>query len=205
MSSKHPPLRKMSTIRDDDPFSNIFMQAKQKSGNVRTHSSDVRLINNDLAGLNKQVKFQRDEDSFEDSDVEMKEDDNDTNSLGDFFPNFDGTKDSKEYEPELIHTNAGQLQNWKDAAYYRLPENVRKAIDVAKLKSHHTEFWYKLQNLNDKLHVYKGLFMTKMPAHQQAYYEKKQKEMEERLREEKKKAEAEMKKMSKNAKKIKRQ
>lgn len=44
-----------------------------------------------------------------------------------------------------------------------------------------------------------------MPAHQQAYYAKKEKELKEKLRVEKLNAEAEMRKMAKNMKKHKRQ
>lgn len=78
----------------------------------------------------------------DDSDGDEKEEIGEIHD--DFFPNFDGTKDSSKYEPEVVNTNAGAIENWKDTAYFRLPENVRKAVDIAKLKSHHSEFWYKL-------------------------------------------------------------
>ena len=55
---------------------------------------------------------------------------------------------------------------WKDAAYWQLPENVRNAIDIAKEKSAHSEFYYKLENLNEKLMIFKMLFYSKMPHHQ---------------------------------------
>ena len=55
---------------------------------------------------------------------------------------------------------------WKNKAYYALPENVRNAIDIAKEKSAHSEFWHKLENLNDKLSIFKMLFYTKVPRHQ---------------------------------------
>ena len=34
--------------------------------------------------------------------------------------------------------------SYKNRAYYDLPPNVRNAIDIAKLKSNHSEFYYKL-------------------------------------------------------------
>ena len=35
-------------------------------------------------------------------------------------------------------------QSYKNKAYWNLPENVRNAIDLAKMKSKHSEFYYKL-------------------------------------------------------------
>ena len=54
---------------------------------------------------------------------------------------------------------------WKNAAYWRLPENVRAAIDTAKLKEKHTDFWYRLETLNDRIHTYRQLFYAKMPKY----------------------------------------
>jgi len=34
--------------------------------------------------------------------------------------------------------------SYKNKAYWQLPENVRNAIDLAKIKSQHSEFYYKL-------------------------------------------------------------
>jgi len=35
-------------------------------------------------------------------------------------------------------------ESYKNKAYWNLPENVRNAIDLAKMKSKHSEFYYKL-------------------------------------------------------------
>jgi len=35
-------------------------------------------------------------------------------------------------------------ESYKTAQYWSLPENVRNAIDIAKVKSKHSEFFYKL-------------------------------------------------------------
>lgn len=34
--------------------------------------------------------------------------------------------------------------HWKDKTYYRLPENVRNAVDIAEMKTKHSQFYYKL-------------------------------------------------------------
>ena len=71
-----------------------------------------------------------------------------------FFPPYDGTEDSKKYgdfenednssDEEGSKEGCCQHAYWRNAAYWRLPENVRHAIDVAKMKSKHSEFWYRL-------------------------------------------------------------
>lgn len=47
--------------------------------------------------------------------------------------------DEDELEDEYL-----KKQLWKDSNYYSLPENVRNAIDIAEMKSAHSNFWYKL-------------------------------------------------------------
>ena len=58
-----------------------------------------------------------------------------------------------------------QDESYKNKAYWNLPENVRNAIDLAKMKSKHSEFYYKLQTLNDKIYVFRTHFYSKMPAY----------------------------------------
>jgi hypothetical protein len=114
--------------------------------------------------------------------------DDESDSAVQFFPDFDGTHDSGLYdEGDLMSdpdddsgsdgkdsSKGSQDSNavkapikpyWRNAAYYRLPENVRAAIDVAKMKSKHTEFWYRLQTLNDKIFVFRSVFYTRMPTY----------------------------------------
>ena len=105
-----------------------------------------------------------------------------------FFPDFDGTQDSTEIE-------AKKVPDWKDEAYWRLPENVRHAIDGAKMKSKHSDFWYRLQTMNDKIFVYRTVFYGNMPSYQQQFHEKKRKELEQRLKAEKEQYEKEMNEM----------
>lgn len=65
-----------------------------------------------------------------------------------FFPNFDGTKDSAKYvhesnsensnedseQPELVVDCSGGGYHWQTNDYWKLPQNVRHAIDVGELK-----------------------------------------------------------------------
>ena len=60
------------------------------------------------------------------------------------------------------------------------------------MKQKHSEFYYKLQTLNDKIYVFRTHFYTKMPAYQRAFLEKKQKKLEERLQQQKAQFEKEM-------------
>lgn len=64
--------------------------------------------------------------------------------------------------------------SYKNEAYWQLPENVRNAIDLAKMKSQHSEFYYRLQTLNDKILVFRSIFYNRMPSYQRAFLEKKQ-------------------------------
>ena len=128
-----------------------------------------------------------------------------------YFPNFDGTMDSnvicdprnadslsdssesslssrssqynssqerKDKEEPVIPDDA----HWKNKEYFRLPENVRNAIDMAEMKQKHTGFFYKLQTLNDKIFVYRSVFYNRMPEHQRIFMEKKKAKLEEKLR-----------------------
>lgn len=67
--------------------------------------------------------------------------------------------------PELntnyVEVAAGVILDWKDQdEYQKLHENVQHAVDLAKTKSSKTEFWHQLQNLNDKILIYKDMFYS---------------------------------------------
>ena len=68
--------------------------------------------------------------------------------------------------------------HWRNKMYWALPENVRNAIDMAKMKRKHSDFYYRLNLVNDKLHVYTSLFYNKVPCYQQTWQEKKVKKLE---------------------------
>lgn len=95
-----------------------------------------------------------------------------------FFPNFDGKKDSGVYnsrrrldsddeddKPDIHIDCSGGGYPWQNEKYWKLPENVRNAIDIAELKQKHTEFWRRLETLNDKIYVFRSVFYTKMPSY----------------------------------------
>lgn len=55
------------------------------------------------------------------------------------------------------------LYEYQNSSYWALPEHVRHAIDQAKKKSKHSEFYNRLSGLNDKILIYKLLFYSKAP------------------------------------------
>ena len=82
---------------------------------------------------------------------------------------------------------------YRTESYWNLPENVRNAIDVAQMKAKHSDFYYRLQTLNDKILVFRSIFYNKMPHYQKVFLEKKRKELEEKLAKQKELFEQEMK------------
>lgn len=48
----------------------------------------------------------------------------------------------------------------KDARYYSLPIHVRRAIENGKLKAKHSDFYYRLTDLNLKIDIYNKFFRT---------------------------------------------
>lgn len=69
--------------------------------------------------------------------------------------------------------------NYKNSAYWALPENVRHAIDCARKKSKHSDFYNRLRSLNDKIGVYKKVFYTKTPNYEKAFMDRKRQRLEE--------------------------
>lgn len=110
-----------------------------------------------------------------------------TNRKEKFFPepfvddsasSFSKSSHSSQPRPEpIIPDNA----NWKDEQYYRLPKNVKNAIDVAEMKSrpNHSKFYHKLQNLNNKIDVYRSAFYSRQPEYERIFLEKNRARLEE--------------------------
>lgn len=46
-----------------------------------------------------------------------------------------------------------------------MPDEVKHAMELRQNKAQHTEFYYKLQNLTEKIVLYKQLFYTKKPKY----------------------------------------
>ena len=72
------------------------------------------------------------------------------------------------YESEHL-----EKEPWKDDHYYSLPENVRNAIDISNIKSKHSQFYYRLQNLNDKIFVFNSMFYQNLPNFERVFIKKK--------------------------------
>lgn len=66
---------------------------------------------------------------------------------------------------------------------------MRNAIDLHESKRQHSAFWYRLQELNDKIHVFRSFFYTREAKFNQAFLRKKKEEIELRKRLEKEKME----------------
>jgi hypothetical protein len=71
---------------------------------------------------------------------------------------------------------------WQNEQFYTLPENVQNAINNAKLKKKHSDFYYRLRLLNDKIHVFTTIFYNRVPVYQKKFYEKKKKDLEQKLK-----------------------
>lgn len=50
-----------------------------------------------------------------------------------------------------------------DDDYMKLPENVRAAIELSREKAKHSQFYYRLRGLNERIKIYKSNFYDKMP------------------------------------------
>ena len=57
-------------------------------------------------------------------------------------------------------------EEYKNAAYWALPENVRHAIDLSKKKSKHSDFYNKMSDVMEKIQVYKMIFYSNQPKHE---------------------------------------
>lgn len=68
--------------------------------------------------------------------------------------------------PSSSSEEGENLDGYKNKAYWALPENVRNAIDLSKKKSKHSDFYYKMASLNDKIAVYKKIFYTSAPKYE---------------------------------------
>ena len=75
-------------------------------------------------------------------------------------------KDRRKTPSEYSSEEGQNLDQYKNKAYWALPENVRNAIDLSKKKSKHSDFYYKMASLNDKISVYKKIFYTSAPKYE---------------------------------------
>ena len=70
---------------------------------------------------------------------------------------FVGAKLNKEFDSEKIDELLDKSdKKWQNSEYWNLKENVRHAVDIANLKRvTNTRFYDKLQNLNDKILIFR--------------------------------------------------
>lgn len=69
---------------------------------------------------------------------------------------------------QFNHKNAA----WKTEEYWSLPENVRLVIDKnrsAKPDGRNSDFFNKLDDLNDRIHIYKSMFYSNVPKHEKNF------------------------------------
>lgn len=57
----------------------------------------------------------------------------------------------------------------KNEAFFKLPTNVRLAIEKSKQESKHSDFYHRLTELNEKIQIYNRFFRNKKPAYQLQY------------------------------------
>ena len=76
--------------------------------------------------------------------------------------------EQEESEDSDKSSERGEIKEseWKTEQYWQLPPNVRKAIDYAKQKKKHSDFYYKLRLLNDKIHIFTSIFYSRVPNYQ---------------------------------------
>ena len=129
-SSITSPQKKKVSINQDDPFANIFVsEVDYLKGKQRFMEHDRKV----------KQRQQRTLERFSLSPNKQY-----TQVKSDHANSSDDDEDSKQPpKPPTYY--------WRDEKYWSLPENVRKAIDVAKLRNKHTDFYYKLSLLNDKI------------------------------------------------------
>lgn len=82
-----------------------------------------------------------------------------------------------------------------------LPENVRQAIMIAQMKKKHSDFFYKLSHVNDKIQVFTSIFYNQQQMHKRIWNIRKKKEEEQRLQNEKEIAEERKKQYEEKEKK----
>jgi hypothetical protein len=68
----------------------------------------------------------------------------------------------------------------RDESFMRLPPAVQKVVEHSYLKSKHSDFYYKLSDLTNKIILYKRLFYNKVPDYQVQFMEKKIKDLEQK-------------------------
>ena len=70
--------------------------------------------------------------------------------------------------PERIREKQKEMEEFK-IKFRNLPDNVRNAIMVAQQKKKHSDFFYKMKHLNDKIHAFTSIFYNNEPSYQKIW------------------------------------
>ena len=93
---------------------------------------------------------------------------NDTDRTG-------NTTMTQEYNEELEK----EIAAWKQTdQYLALPENVRHAVELSRRKSKHSDFYYILKELTDKIDIYTSVFYNRRPKYHDTYLRNKMRQKE---------------------------
>lgn len=156
--------RRQLSIRNDDPFALICMSEKKRNEECIQPHHKMPEKNYDSVSSHSSRK----------SNVDQK--------------------DFESYMKQLTQSNSASVLEsrkskyyWQTEGYWNLPEKARNAIDQAKLKSKHSDFWYRLQNLNDKILVFKDIYYDKEPMFEKQFNFKREQMKQKKRAEEVKK------------------
>lgn len=128
-------IKRKLTIRKDDPFLTLFLQKNQGSAskkNVDLTSNkgglgEIDEMNLDLESYDSNQEGNSESDGEDEEDEDQEEKSQASNDEYGFLPDL-GDK-------EQAYGGIPEIEDYKNEIYWKLPENVRHAIDLAKLKS----------------------------------------------------------------------
>ena len=150
--------KRTKSIAYDDPFRDIFLQVSKESNDPNDGTNETSIEEVD----------EKQEQTFE------KQPKGRSQSI--VYSSMDSGIQLVQ-SPQVVREQEPRTPDWQDEAYWRLPEKVRQAIDGAKQKSAHSEFYYRLQLMNDKVFVYKQCYTNQLPKFEKTYQKKKREEM----------------------------
>ena len=59
--------------------------------------------------------------------------------------------------------------SYRTEKFWKLPENVRNAIELSKRKESHSDFYSALSTLNERILIFRILFYQKKPTQEEQY------------------------------------
>lgn len=108
-----------------------------------------------------------------------------------FFPDFDGTKDSNHYSILQL-----EPMPWEDKTFIYLPQKVRINLRLHAFKAKHEDLYTRLSELNGKIYEYDLKFIEqKRPKYELYFFQRKQNQLKDQLKKEIKEYQDVMQKM----------